>query len=126
MRPLDYRTPPPPPPPQPPRDRTGVTVFFAVLCSVFALIKSLLYHGHGQSKSEQRDTFLFVLLSLVCVAVMLFRARRSLRLSKRRDVLLLKLALCALAVVLNVLAIRFSMTAMRGQKDWWIQKDWWF
>jgi len=85
-----------------PRDWLRFANFFAVLCALFAWLRTTAYLDNGQLKEEQATVVVFVVLSIACLGVSLARVRRS-RGSWRRkfaSVLLCIIVLCcdALAV----------------------------
>jgi drug/metabolite transporter (DMT)-like permease len=101
--------------PRPPRDLLRLAPFFAVLCAVFALLKSVQYHSHGQLRDEQGYTLLFVALSALCLAITLSRFPRY-RIEGRGK-LVTMLLVCAIALACSALALWNLSTATVGAKD---------
>jgi hypothetical protein len=98
--------------PRRPTDWLRLAPFFAVVCATFACLKSVQYHGHGQLRSEQMATLLFVILSLPCLVVTFARFPRYR--SDGRGKLIGMIVLCVVVVALDALAVWNLSTATAG------------
>jgi|SRR5688572_22039098 len=106
---IDYASPPAP------RARTDwfrYAPLFALLCAIFAIIKSRQYHGYGQLPGEQYATFFFMGASVVCLAVTSFRVRRHP--GDRRHFRVYSAALGFVVLVCNAIALWSLSTATVG------------
>ena len=99
-----------------PRRRTDwlrLAPVFAMLCAVFAWLKSGQYHGYGQLADEQVSTLIFVVLSLPCLVVTVARFRRYL--SAGRAKVIAMTAVCAVVLTADALAL-WNMHSATGYR----------
>lgn len=83
---------------------------FAVVCAVFAWLKSGQYHDYGHLPDEQVSTLIFVILSLLCLVITFARIRRYRGAGRAKTIAMC--ALCAVVLIVDALALWNLHTAI--------------